>query len=130
MKNRILPRKLRRQKRTELVTGVWTWGDTVTFGNIDSGSIIYFDSDTTTITFPSGTENGFQVGDIITILGHNPNKIKKKKKVHVARRRQQKKQITHTITDVSATTMTINTNESLALTKFSERDWIVNGTIT
>jgi len=129
MKNRKLPRKLRRQLRTE-GNHFWTWGDTITLSDVDDGSVLYFDSDATTVTFPSEFSSGFAIGDIITISGRGSEKVKKKKKVHVARRRKQEKQETHTITDITATTMTISTNELITVTKVAGDEWMVYGEIT
>lgn len=110
MKNRTLPRKLRRQSRAaERITDGWT---------LNASNIIYFDTNQTTITFPSGSFSWFAPGDIIIVHGRANEKIKKKKKVHVARRRKQEKQETYTITNVNKTTMTIDSNNP-TVTKIS-----------
>jgi len=136
MKNRTPPRKLRkRNRKIETVTGNWifagkvgTTGATLTFDSLTDDSIIYFDSQATTVTYPSQAFSGFQVGDTITITGQANENIKKKKKVHVARRRKQNKQTTHTITNISETAMTIGINNLVTATKISETSWSVHHT--
>ena len=128
MKRR-LPRKLRRYKRAEGITGNWSWG-VITLGDIDDDSIVYFDQSATTVTFPTESFGGFAVGDVITISGRANEKIKKKKKVHVARRRKKEKEDTHTITDITATTMTISSNDTVTATKIDESNWSVSSSIT
>ena len=125
---RKLPRKLRRYKRTEGITGNWTWGD-ITIGD-DNDTLIYFDDKATTVTFPMESFSGFAVGDTITITGRANEKIKKKKKVHVARRREQTKKETHTITDITATTMTITTDDVITATKVDDSNWSVSSQIS
>jgi len=103
------PKKLRRQSRNT-ITGNWA---IVNSGEwvVDSGDTLFYDGNTTTVTLPAGSFSGFQVGDIITITNRAGNNIKKKRKVHVARRRNKEKLNTHTITEVSPTTMTVSSNE-------------------
>ncbi len=115
---RKLPRKLRRHKRTEVITGDWTWGD-ITIGDA-SNEMIYFDAAATTVTFPSNFSSGFAIGDVITISNRGNEKVKKKKKVHVARRRKKEKEETHTITDISTTTMTIESNDLVTATHLGD----------
>lgn len=110
-------RKLLRRTEAATTTGKWTWGDTITLTNVeDADTIIYFDDKATTVTFPMESFSGFAIGDTITITGRANEKIKKKKKVHVARRRMHEKQETHTITDISTNTITIKANESTIIT--------------
>jgi hypothetical protein len=111
----MLPRKLRRHKRTEGITGNWTWGD-ITLGDTANDSLVYFNDSATTVTFPTDSFSGFAIGDVITISGRANEKVKRKKKVHVARRRKQEKLDKHTITDITETTLTISTDESVILT--------------
>ncbi len=128
---RKLPRKLRRQSRiAETITGNWVFAaDDVKWVDAND-SIVYFDASATTVTFPAESFSGFSIGDVITISGRGNEKVKKKKKVHVARRRKQEKQDTHTITDISTTTMTIATNGLLTATKISDTSWSVSGDIS
>jgi len=128
MKKRTSPKNLRKPR---IISGGWAFSGAVTLGTITDESGMYFQTDTTSVTFPSGTFSGFQVGDVITITGGQ--EAKKKKKVHVARRRKQNKETTHTITDVRSTTMTIAVNDLVTATKISETGWSIHsttGTIT
>ena len=120
MKKRASPKKLR---GTETINGGWSFSASIKLGDITDESGIYHEASASTVTFPSGTFSGFQVGDIITIEGGQ--EAKKKKKVHVARRRKQERQETHTITNVSETTMTIAVNDLVTATKISETGWSV-----
>ena len=133
MKKRISYKERRRQRKTANAWGYWISSGPVTLGNINDGASMYFDtSAATTVTFPEGTFNGFQTGDIITI-NDGYTEVKKKKKVHVARRYRKEKPVTHTITNVSETTMTIAINDYATATKISDDSWSVHsttGTIT
>ncbi len=120
MKKRTPPKKLR---KTEAINSGWAFSVGVTIGDTVDESGMYFQTESNTVTFPSGTFSGFQVGDVITITGGTT--AKKKKKVHVARRRKQERQETHTITNVSETTMTIAVNDLVTATKISETGWSV-----
>jgi hypothetical protein len=133
MKKRTSYKEIRRQRKKANAWGYWVSSGPITLGNIDASASLYFDtSAATTVTFPEGTFNGFQTGDIITI-NDSYTEVKKKKKVHVARRYRKEKPVTHTITNVSETTMTIAVNDLVTATKISEDSWSVHsstGTIT
>ena len=130
MKKRVSHKEVRRQKKHSNAWGYWISSGPVTLGNINDGAL-YFDTNATSVTFPSGQFSGFQVGDVITITGEQ--EAKKVKKVHVARRYRKEKPVTHTITNVSETTMTIAVNDYATATKISDDSWSVTsstGTIT
>lgn len=123
MKKRTSPKNLRKPATAKW--GIYTGA--VTLGTLtDASGGMYFQTDTTSVTFPSGTFNGFAIGDVITITGGaNSPEPKKVKKVHVARRYRKEKPVTHTITNVSETTMTIAVNDLVTATKLSEDSWSV-----
>ena len=124
MKNRKSPKQLRQAlKRQRDFADTWIFSGPMMFGNMDANATVYFDTGTTSVTYPAGTFNGFNVGDIITIS--TGEGAKKKKKVHVARRRKQNREITHTITNVSDTSMTIAVNDTTTATKISDSGWSV-----
>lgn len=116
-----LPRKLRRLRRTEAIS--------VGEGEIlTTGDLIYYDGTSPTVTFPSGIFDSFSVGDVITI--NSSQVARKKNKVHVARRRKQKKLVTHTITNIGPTAMTIAVNDLTTATKISNSRWAISTGIT
>lgn len=121
MKNRKSPKQLRQAlKRQRDFADTWIFSGPMMFGNMDANATVYFDTGTT-VTLPSGSFSGFSAGDIITITSGAG--VKKKKKVHVARRRKQEKIQTHTITDVGATTITISSNELVSVRKELYDEW-------
>ena len=129
MKKRVSHKEIRRQRKANNAWGYWVSSGPITLSNIDDSGTLYFDtSAATTITFPEGTFNGFKTGDIITI-NDGYTDVKKKKKVHVARRYRKEKPVTHTITNVSNTTMTISVNDLVTATKISDTGWTVHSQI-
>ena len=128
MRKRKTVQGVRRAKRAAK-DNARTFGDLLTFSDVtwvDGGSLYFDQTAATTITFDT---SGFTVGDTITIAGATQQKIKSKKKVHVARRRMKTIEPSYTITNMSSTNITIAANGLASAQKISDCQWIVNGTV-